>query len=144
MTAPWHSAAVTDVAFHSTHRKGYQSKLLFFHSKAAVVVPEACFTAMTEDRHDEQTAMDLSVIAVALTPAWLVWILTVMPVWSYFSSFLFCFDHETLLTIRVLAVFDFITAHKLAIQLSVKTSKTLTVHVVFSLRIFVSAHVIIT
>ena len=38
----------------------------------------------------------------------------------------------------------FITAHKLAIQLSVKTSKTLTVHVVFSLRIFVSAHVIIT
>ena len=33
MTAPWHSAAVTDVAFHSTRRKGYQSKLLFFHSK---------------------------------------------------------------------------------------------------------------
>ena len=27
------SAAVTDVAFHTRHRKGYQSKLLFFHSK---------------------------------------------------------------------------------------------------------------
>ena len=26
-------AAITDVTFHSTHRKGYQSKLLFFHSK---------------------------------------------------------------------------------------------------------------
>ena len=69
MTAPQNSAAVTDVTFHSTHRKGYQSKLLFFHSKGTVVVPEACFTAMTEDRHDEQTAMDLSVIAVALTSA---------------------------------------------------------------------------
>ena len=33
MTAPQNSAAVTDVTFHSTHRKGYQSKLLFFHSK---------------------------------------------------------------------------------------------------------------
>ena len=40
---------------------------------------------------DELTAVDLGVIAVALTPAWLVWILTVMPVWLYFSSFLFCF-----------------------------------------------------
>ena len=33
MTARQNSAAVTDVTFHSTHRKGYQSKLLFFHSK---------------------------------------------------------------------------------------------------------------
>ena len=35
MTAPQNSAAVTDVTFHSTHRKGYQSKLLFFHSKGS-------------------------------------------------------------------------------------------------------------
>ena len=58
---------------------------------------------------------------------------------------LFCFvlDHETLLTIRVLAVSGFITVHKLAIALSVKTSKTWTVQFVFSLRIFVSAHVLI-
>ena len=41
----------------------------FFTRRAADVVPEACFTAMTEDRHDELAAMDLSVIAVALTPA---------------------------------------------------------------------------
>ena len=33
MTARQNSAAVTDVIFHSTHRKGYQSKFLFFHSK---------------------------------------------------------------------------------------------------------------
>ena len=42
---------------------------------------------LTGDRHDELAAMDLSTIAVALTPSWLVWILTVMPVWLYFSSF---------------------------------------------------------
>ena len=37
-----------------------------------------------------------------------------------------------------------ITIRKLAIKLSVKTFKTRTVHFVFSLRIFVSVHVIIT
>ena len=67
MTAPQNSAAVTDVAFHSTHRKGHQSKSLFFH--AADVVSKACFTAMTGDRHDERAAMDLSMITFALTPS---------------------------------------------------------------------------
>ena len=33
MTAPYNSAAVTDVAIHSIHRKGYQSKLLVIHSE---------------------------------------------------------------------------------------------------------------
>ena len=50
-----------------------------------------CFTAFTGDGHDKLAAMDLSMIAVVLTPSWLVWILTVMPVWLYFSSFLFWF-----------------------------------------------------
>ena len=49
--------------------KDIRASSYFFTRRAAAVVPEACFTAMTEDRHDEQTAMDLSVIAVALTPA---------------------------------------------------------------------------
>ena len=77
----------------STQRIGEDSRAssYFFTRRAADVVPEACFTAMTKDRHDELAAMDLSVIAVALTAAWLVWMLTVMPVWLYFSSFLFCF-----------------------------------------------------
>ena len=107
MTAPQNSAAVTDVTFHSTHRKGYQSKLLFFHSKAVDVVPEAYFIAMTEDRHNELAAMDLSMIAVALTPSWLVWILTVMPGYIFHNSCFFLFEIETLYTIQVLAVFDF-------------------------------------
>ena len=33
MTVPQNLAAVTDVNCHSTYRKGYQSKLLFFHLK---------------------------------------------------------------------------------------------------------------
>ena len=45
---------------------------------------------MTGDRHDKRAAMDFSMIIFAQTPSWLVWILTVMPVWLYFSSFLFC------------------------------------------------------
>ena len=40
--------------------------------------------------------------------------------------------------------FSLATPRKLAIKLSVKTFKTRTVHFVFSLRIFVSVHVIIT
>ena len=79
----------------STQRigKDIRASSYFFTRRAADVVPEACFTAKTEDRHDKLDAMDLSVIAVALTPAWLVWILTVMPVGYIFhhSCFvLFC------------------------------------------------------
>ena len=37
------------------------------HRRAADVVPEACRSAMTEDRHNEQAAMDLSVTVVALS-----------------------------------------------------------------------------
>ena len=59
------SAAVTDVTFHSTHRKEYQSKLSVVHSKD--VISKACFTVVTGDRHDELPTIDLSMIAVALT-----------------------------------------------------------------------------
>ena len=38
----------------------------------------------------ELATFDLSMIAVALTPSWLVWIIAVMPLWLYFLSFLFC------------------------------------------------------
>ena len=72
------------MAFHSTHREGYWSKLLFFHWKGS----RCTFWGLLHwDDHDKLVAMDLSMIAVALTPSWLVWILTVMPVWL--SSFFF-------------------------------------------------------
>ena len=96
----------------STQRigKDIRASSYFFTRRAADVVPEACFTAMTKDRHDERAAVDLSVIALALT----VWIS--MNFNSYASlviffiiTVLFCFvfDYETSLAIRVLAVFDF-------------------------------------
>ena len=80
----------------------------YFSTRRVVdLVPEACSTAMTEDRHDELAAIDLSMIAVALTPSWLVWILTVMPGYIFHNSCFFLFEIETLYTIQVLAVFDF-------------------------------------
>ena len=42
--------------------------------------------------------------------------------------FRFIFDNETIYTMRELAVFDLITVLKLAIQLSVKTLKSGSVH----------------
>ena len=98
---------MTDVAFHIG--TNIRASSYFFNRRAADVVPEACFTAITEDRHDELTAMDLSVIAVDTgiisvnfnSYASLV-IFFIIPV-----LYCFVFYHETLLIIRVLAVFDF-------------------------------------
>ena len=76
-----------------------------------LVVHSACFmfTARTRDRHYELAAMDLSMNAVALTPSWLAWILTVMQFVFFIIPLLFScvFEHETFYTIWVLAVFDF-------------------------------------
>ena len=81
----------------------------FYTWKVVNLVPEACSTVMTRDHHDELAAIDLSMIAVALTPSWLVWILTVMPRYIFHHTCFFCFvfENETLYTIKVLAVFDF-------------------------------------
>ena len=78
----------------------------FSTRKVVDLVPEACSIAVTEDRHDELAAIGLSMIAVALTASWLIWILTVMPGYIFHHS-CFVFKHETLYTIQVLAVFDF-------------------------------------
>ena len=61
---------------------------------------------MTEDNHDELAAIDLSTIEVALTPSWLVWILTVMPGYIFHHP-CYVFENGTLYTIQVSAVFDF-------------------------------------
>ena len=67
----------------------------YFSTRRVVdLVPEACSTAATEDRHYELAAIDLSMIAVALTPSW---ILTVMPGYIFHHScFFFCFFFQTL------------------------------------------------
>ena len=60
---------------------------LFTHATQGVakVISEAFFTKMTGDHPDKLAAMDLSTITVTPTPSWFVWILTVVPVWLYFS-----------------------------------------------------------
>ena len=97
----------------STRRIGKDIKVSswFFTRGAADAISEAFLTAMTGYRHEELAAMDLRMITVALTPSWLARILTVMPVWLYFSSFLFysVFFFNTklyMLVIRVLTVFE--------------------------------------
>ena len=80
----------------STQRigKGIRANSYFFTRRAADVLPEACFTTMTEDRHDELAAMVLSVISMNFNSyASLVIFFIIL--------FLFCFvfDHEILLTI---------------------------------------------
>ena len=86
----------------STRRIGKDIKVSswFFNRGEADVISEAFLTAMTGYRHEELAAMDLRMITVALTPSWLARILTVMPVWLNFSSFLFYsvffFEHETI------------------------------------------------
>ena len=87
----------------STQRigKDIRANSYFLTRRADNVLPEACFTTMTEDRHDEPAPMDLSVISMNLT---------VISVWLFFhhSCFvLFCFWSRNLLIIWVLAVFGF-------------------------------------
>ena len=95
----------------STQRIGKVIRASSYFSTRRVVdlVPEACSTAMTKDRHDELAVIDFSMIAIALTPSWLVRILEVMPgyIFHHPCFFLFCFWTRILYTIQVLAVFDF-------------------------------------
>ena len=55
----------------STQRigKDVRASSYFFTRRAADEVSVACFTAMIEDGHDKLAAMDLTMIAVALTPS---------------------------------------------------------------------------
>ena len=105
MTAPWHSAAVTDVAFHSTHRKGYQSKLLFFHSKGGR--SSSCGLLHCDDRRSpwwanrdgsqcDRSRSDIGMISMNFNSyASLLIFFTIL------ALFCFVFDHETLLGIRI-------------------------------------------
>ena len=89
----------------------------------------------------------LSMITFALTPSWLVWILTARPVWLYFSSFLFvlfCFWTQNFIYYTSDSCVWFLLPYVSSQSNCVKTFKTRTVHFVFSLRIFVSAPISIT
>ena len=96
---------LTDVAFHSAHQKGYQSKLLFFHSKGSSQgLLHRSDQRLPSWASHNRLQYDCS---CSDTPSWLVWILTVMPGYIFHNSCFFLFEIETLYTIQVLAVFDF-------------------------------------
>ena len=112
--------------------KSIRASPLLFTRTAADVISEACFTAMTGDRHDDLAAMDLSRIAVALT------VIISMNFNSYASFalffiipvlFYFVFELETIYTVRVSVsrVWFLLPYVSSQIQLSVTRFKTQTV-----------------
>ena len=119
------------MAFHSTHRKGYQSKLLAVLSKGG----RCNFWGLLEcdDRRSPWWASrvgpqhDTVMISMNFNSYATLAIFFIIPV-----LFCFVFEHETIHTTRVLAAFDFYYF------------KTRTVHFLYSLRTSVSAHVRIT
>ena len=133
----------------STQRIGKDTRAspYLFPRRAADVISEACFTAITEDRHDEPAVLDLSIIAVALTPSWLMnfnsyaslAILFIIPV-----LFCFVFEHEIICTTRVSALFWFLLPYVSLQSNWVWKPSKLGMSISFSLRIFVSVYVIIT
>ena len=78
-----------------------------FTRKVADVISEACFIAMMGDCHYELAVMDLSIIAVTLTPSWLAWISQLCQFGCTFHHSCFVFEYETKYTTLALAVFDF-------------------------------------
>ena len=105
------SAPVTDVNCHSTYRKGYKSKLLFFHSKGGRCSfwgllycddrKSPWWASRDELQHDYIRSETVMISMNFNNYASLVIF--------FIISVLFCFVFElwTLYTIRVLAVFDF-------------------------------------
>ena len=84
---------MTDLAFHSTHRKGNQGKLLFFHSKGSRFSSwgllhcddrrSPWWASRDRPQHDRSRSDTVMI----------VWILTIMPGYTFHHScfFLFCF-----------------------------------------------------
>ena len=111
MTARQNSAAVTDVTLNSTHRKGYQSKLLFFHSKGGRWIfwgllycddrRSPWWTSRDGLQHDHIRS-DTAMIRMNFNSYASLVIFFIISVF-----FCFVFEHWTLYTIWVLTVFDF-------------------------------------
>ena len=74
----------------STHRKNIRTSSQSLTRRAADVISEACFPAITRDRQDELAAVYLSMIAVGPTPSWLIWIFKQLFKFSYIFNY-FCF-----------------------------------------------------
>ena len=91
---------MTHVAFHASERISDQSKLLVAHSKGVRCNSKACFNAMTGDCHDKLAAMDLSIFNFNNNAS--LFMFFIIPI-----LLCFVFEHETINTTQVLALFDF-------------------------------------
>ena len=110
MTAPSNSAAVTAVATHSMHRKGYQSKLLVVYSKGGRCNfwgflhydfrKSPWWVSRDGPQHDRSETFLISMKFNSFASLAIFFIIPVL--------FCFVFEHETKYTTRVLAVFDFL------------------------------------
>ena len=98
MTAPQNSAAVTDVTFHSTHRKGYEAfwGLLYCDDR------RSSWWASRDGLQHDHIRSDTVMISMNFNNYASLVIFFIISV-----LFCFVFEHWTLYTIRVLAVFDF-------------------------------------
>ena len=117
LTEPLNSASVTDLALHSTHRKGHQSKLLVVHPNSwnflGLLHCDDRISPWWVSRDGPQldrTRSDTGMISKNFNSYASLAIFFIISVF-----FCFVFEHGTLYTIRVLAVFDFLTVRKLAI-----------------------------
>ena len=124
----------------STQRigKGIKASSLFTR-RVVDVISEAFFRAMTGDRDDE---------LAALRPSWLVCILTVMPVWLYFS-YHSCFVLHFFLTWKYICYTSVSWVWFLLPYVSLQSiwawkPSILGLPISFCLWIFVPAHFIIT
>ena len=96
------------------------------------------FTVSRDWPHHDRSRSDTVMI-------YMIYILTVMPVWLCFSWFLL--GSILFLNTKLYMLYEcylcliFIAVRKLTISLGVKTFETRTAHFIFSSRIFVSAHV---
>ena len=111
--------------------------------RAFDVISEACFTSDLRASHvgppHVRSRSDTVMISMNYNSYATLAIFFIIPVLFYFV-----FELELYILYECQLCLIFITIRKLAIKLSVKTFKTWTVHFIFTLRIFVSAHVVIT
>ena len=99
---------MTDVTFHSTHLKGYQSKLLFFLCGLCSFWGllhcddrRSPWWASRDGPHHDHIRSDTVMISMNLNSYASLVIFFIISVF-----FCFVFEHKTLYTTRVLAVFD--------------------------------------
>ena len=133
------------MAFHTTHRKGHESKLLVVHSKSGRCNfwgllhyddrRSPWWASRVGPQHDHGRS-DTVMIGMNLN--------SYATLAIFFHHFCFAFEHETTWTTRVLAVFDFYYRTQACNLSECENHENLNCPFRFPFEDFVSAYVIIT